>query len=143
MGNLEHIRRTFFRVIKRCCVVCWRFLFNPEKPMPETETTPPQPAQVETQARRGRPFEKGNPGRKHGSKNKTTLIAASLLEGDAEQLMRTAIEIAKAGDKDMLKFLLSRVLPKERSVRLDLPIMEVASDAIDAVATVTRAVSVG
>jgi hypothetical protein len=92
---------------------------------------------------RGRPFVKGNSGRRLGSKNKTTLIAASLLAGEAEQLLRAAIEIAKAGDKDMLKFLLARVLPKERAIRLDLPVLDFASDAVDAFATVTAAVSAG
>jgi hypothetical protein len=92
---------------------------------------------------RGRPFVKGNRGRRLGSKNKTTLIAASLLAGEAEQLLRAAIEIAKAGDKDMLKFLLARVLPKERAIRLDLPVLDYASDAVEAFATVTAAVSAG
>jgi hypothetical protein len=71
------------------------------------------------------------------------LIASALLEDEAEQLIRIAIKMAKDGDKDMLKFLLARVLPKERSIRLDLPALEAASDAVDAVAMVTDAVSAG
>ena len=43
-----------------------------------------------TQATRGRPFANGNPGRKPGSKNRATLVAAALLEGDAEELLRGA-----------------------------------------------------
>ena len=92
---------------------------------------------------RGRPFEEGNPGRRHGSKNKATLIAASLLSGEAEQLSRKAIDMAKAGDKDMLKFLPTRVLPRDRAIRLDLPALDYASDAVEALATVTAAVSAG
>ena len=69
--------------------------------------------------RRGRPFEKGNGGRRPGSKNRTTLVAEALLKGEEEALVRKAIELAKAGDVQMLKFLLDRILPKERSVRLD------------------------
>ena len=42
----------------------------------------PQTSQVP--APRGRPFANGNPGRKPGSKNRTTLVAAALLEGEAE-----------------------------------------------------------
>ena len=83
-------------------------------------------------SRRGRPFEDGNPGRKPGAKNKATLIAASLLADEEEALTRKAIELAKAGDKDMLKFLLGRVLPKERAVRLELPAVKTAADAVDA-----------
>jgi hypothetical protein len=92
---------------------------------------------------RGRPFTKGNPGRRPGSKNKATLIAASLLADEAEELLRTAIELAKAGDRDMLKFLLGRVLPKERAVRLDLPAVDSAADAVEALAAVTAAASRG
>jgi hypothetical protein len=104
-----------------------------------TDTSPtdePRPA-------RGRPFAPGNPGRRFGSKNKASLIAASLLADETEELLRIAIDIAKAGDKDMLKFLLGRVLPKERAIRLDLPLMDFASDAVDALAAVTDAVSAG
>ena len=104
-----------------------------------TDTSPAD----EPQPPRGRPFAQGNPGRRLGSKNKASLIAASLLAGQTEELMRIAIDIAKAGDKDMLKFLLGRVLPKERAIRLDLPLMDFASDAVDALAAVTDAVSAG
>ena len=37
---------------------------------------------------RGRPFPKGNGGRKPGSKNRTTLIATALLAGEEEELVR-------------------------------------------------------
>jgi hypothetical protein len=36
---------------------------------------------------RGRPFAKGNPGRPQGSKNRTTLLAAALLEGKCDKLL--------------------------------------------------------
>ena len=88
---------------------------------------------------RGRPFAKGNPGRLPGSKNKATLIATSLLEDEAEDLIRTAIDLAKAGDKDMLKFLLGRVLPKERAIRLELPSVNSTAKAVTALAAVTAA----
>ena len=58
------------------------------------------------EAPRGRPFEKGNGGRKIGSRNKATQIAAALLEGEAKALVRKAKELALAGDVTMLKFLL-------------------------------------
>ena len=71
----------------------------------------------QARATRGRPFPKGNPGRPRGSRNKSTQIAA-VLEDEAPALLRKAIEIARDdGDKDMLKFLLGRVLPKERPIR--------------------------
>jgi hypothetical protein len=76
----------------------------------------------------GRPFANGNPGRPPGSKNRTTLLAAELLEGEAEALVRKGVELAKAGDVVMLKFFLDRMLPRERLIKLDLPHMDTADD---------------
>jgi hypothetical protein len=92
---------------------------------------------------RGRPFEKGNGGRKPGSKNRTTLVAEALLKGEEVELVRKAIELAKAGDVQMLKFLLDRILPKDRSVRVDVPPMKHGSDAIVALGAIVDAVGAG
>jgi hypothetical protein len=92
---------------------------------------------------RGRPFANGNPGRKQGSKNRTTLLTAALLEGEADQLLRTAIALAKAGNVVMLKFLLGRILPQERLIKLDLPQMDFADDAVEALGQIMRAVAEG
>ena len=43
---------------------------------------------------RGRPFEKGNPGRPEGARNKATLAAQVLLDGEAENITRKAVELA-------------------------------------------------
>ena len=92
---------------------------------------------------RGRPFEKGNGGRKLGSKNRTTLVAEALLKGEEVELLRKAIQLAKDGDTQMLKFLLDRILPKERSVHVDLPVMDRSFDAVDALGAVIDAVGAG
>jgi plasmid replication initiation protein len=92
---------------------------------------------------RGRPFEKGNGGRKSGAKNRTTLVAHALLRGEEVELVRKAIELAKAGDIQMLKFLLDRILPRDRTLQLDFPVMEHASDAPDVLAAITEAVRSG
>lgn len=92
---------------------------------------------------RGRPFKKGNGGRRPGSKNRTTVVAEALLKGEEEALVRKAIALAKAGDVQMLKFLLDRILPKERSVHVDLPGMERADDAVDALGAIINAVGTG
>ena len=91
-------------------------------------------------AARGRPFAKGNGGRKLGSRNKTTQIAAALVEGEAEVLLRKAKELALAGDVTMLKFLLGRILPLERLVMIDLPD---AADPVTALMGVLVAVAEG
>jgi hypothetical protein len=101
----------------------------------------PEPYRVP--ATRGKPFASGNSGRKAGSKNRATLVAAALLEGEVEELVRKAVELAKAGDVVMLKFLLGRILPRERLVKLDLPSMDFADDAVEALGCIMRAVSEG
>ena len=94
-------------------------------------------------ATRGRPFANGNAGRKPGSKNRTTLVAAALLDGEAGELVRKAVELAKAGDAVMLKFLLGRILPRERLIKLNLPHMDFADDAVEALGGITHAVAEG
>ena len=92
---------------------------------------------------RGRPFAKGNPGRPHGSKNRTTAIAQALLADEETELVRKGIELAKAGDVQMLKFLLDRLLPKERLIRIDIPPLDFADEAIDGMAMVSGAIAKG
>jgi hypothetical protein len=91
---------------------------------------------------RGRPFPKGNGGRPLGSKGQKTLFLEAL-DGEKEELVRKGIELAKAGDVSMLKFFLSRILPRERPIRIDLPRMEFADDAVEALGSIVRAVSEG
>lgn len=85
---------------------------------------------------RGRPFRKGNGGRKPGSKNRTTVIAAALVEGDEAAIIQKAKEIALAGDSSLLKFFLSRLLPRERMIKLELPPMHSADDAVEVLASI-------
>ena len=89
---------------------------------------------------RGRPFTKGNGGRKVGSRNRAALLADALLEGEQEELVRKGIELAKAGDTQMLKFFLDRILPKERLVNIDLPTIEHHRDLTTAYAAIVQAV---
>ena len=81
-----------------------------------------------TAARPARPgtFRPGNPGRPPGARNKATLAALALLEGEAEALARKAVELALAGDTVALKLVLDRLLPKGRALRLDLPLRTLA-----------------
>ena len=92
---------------------------------------------------RGRPFAKGNGGRRPGSKNQSTRILETLSDGDKEELVRKGVELAKAGDVAMLKFFLSRILPRERPIRIDLPQMEFADDAVEVLGAITSAVCAG
>ena len=92
---------------------------------------------------RGRPFAKGNGGRKLGSRNRTSLLADALLEGEEEELVRKGIELAKAGDPQMLKFFLDRILSKDRPVKIDLPLIESRRDLTAGYAAIVKAVGAG
>jgi hypothetical protein len=70
------------------------------------------------------PGQSGNPaGRRRGSRNKATVAAATLLDGEALGLTRRAVEAALAGDMLAMKLCLERVLPRchERPVTFSLP----------------------
>jgi hypothetical protein len=88
-------------------------------------------------------FAAGNVGRPSGSKNRTTAIARALLLEEGPELVKKGIDLAKGGDVQLLKFFLDRLLPKERLIQLDLPALDFADDAIDAMAAVTDAITNG
>ena len=92
---------------------------------------------------RGRPFGKGNPGRKRGSKNKATLLTGSLTGEQGEELLGKAYEMAMGGNVALMKFFLDRILPKERPIQLNLPSLDSAHDSIYAMAEIIEAVSTG
>jgi Family of unknown function (DUF5681) len=98
---------------------------------------------------RGRPFVKGqsgNPaGRPPGARNRRTLAAAMLLDGEAESLTRKAVELALAGDPTALRLCLERVLPpcRQRAVKFALPPIESAADIAAAMKAVAAALADG
>jgi hypothetical protein len=92
---------------------------------------------------RGRPFAKGNGGRRPGTRNRASLVAGALLDGEREELVRKGIELAKSGDPQMLKFFLDRILPRERPVKFELPSIESRRDLVAAYAAVVEAVASG
>jgi hypothetical protein len=106
-------------------------------------------AEKTAKKQRGRPFRKGcsgNPaGRPSGSRNKTTLAAEALLDGEAETITRKVIEKAKAGDLTALRLCLERIIParRDRPVRFELPQIRTAADAVIASAALVQAVAAG
>lgn len=88
----------------------------------------------------------GNPkGKPEGSRNKVTLAAESLLEGEAEALARKAIDLALTGDPVALRLCIERIMPvrKERRIQLDLGSTEAVSDHPAAHGRITAAVAGG
>ena len=61
------------------------------------------PPRKNAEKTRGRPFQKGNPGRPKGAQNRTTWLIAALLDGEAEAIGRKCIERAKEGDPVALR----------------------------------------
>ena len=100
-------------------------------------------------AARGRPFvrgQSGNPGgRPAGARNRKTLAAAILLDGEAEALTRKAVELALAGDPTAMRLCLERILPpcRERTVKFALPPVESAADIAAAMKSVAAALADG
>ncbi len=67
---------------------------------------------------RGRPFQKGNPGRRPGSLNRSTMLAQAITEADKRELLQVGLARAKAGDPQMLKFFLIALYRKSRHLQL-------------------------
>jgi hypothetical protein len=71
-----------------------------------------------------KPGQSGNPsGRKPGSRNKATLVALALMEGDAEKITRKIVNAAIEGDMTAARLVLERLVPpaRERPVSVVLP----------------------
>ena len=88
----------------------------------------------------------GNPaGRPRGSRNRSTLAAEALLEGEAEALTRKAVELAKAGNALALKLCLDRVYAprRERAVAFAMPPINSAEDLAAAMAAIAAATAEG
>jgi len=92
----------------------------------------------------GRPFPKGSGGRKPGARNRATLVAAALSEGDKKELINKAKELAKDGNVQMLKMFLPQILPRERLIQIELPNATAPDhDPVETLARVIRAVTEG
>ena len=98
---------------------------------------------------RGKPFVKGqsgNPyGRPEGSRNKATILAQALFDGQAEELIQKCVQMALDGDSTAMRLCIERLVPprKDRPVNLDLPQMECVEDTIKAMAVISSGVADG
>jgi len=85
---------------------------------------------------RGKPFkpgQSGNPaGKPPGAKNRATVLAQALFDGEAESLTRKIIELAKAGDISALKVCIDRLCPPMKAqsapVQVEIPATDSMSD---------------
>lgn len=92
-------------------------------------------------------FAKGNKvgGSKAGSRHRVTKAIEALLEGEAEELARKAVEMALEGDTVALRLCLDRLAPprKDSPISIRLPKVYDLKDAVGASTSVLDAVSEG
>jgi hypothetical protein len=71
---------------------------------------------------RGRPFQKGNPGRRPGARGKAAVLAEKLAAKDITEIVNVLVTAAKLGDVQSATLLLARLWPppKGRLVAFDL-----------------------
>ncbi len=97
----------------------------------------------------GRPFQKGQSGNVLGrpkgafSKRTSGVALGGLMARKAKPVLRACINAALAGDVSAMRLLLDRVLPKERLVRLDLPRVRTAQDALTTLSTLIEFTAAG
>src|SRR5260221_5989704 len=94
---------------------------------------------------RGRPFKPGNPGRPLGSKNRVTQTLEQLAEGQAEQLVKKVLELARAGDVSCLRMLLDRLWPPRKGQPVDvvMPPINTSQDVLRAIVSIWTAIREG
>jgi Family of unknown function (DUF5681) len=93
-----------------------------------------------------KPGQSGNPdGRPKGARNRATIAAEQLLDGEADALTHKAIEMAKEGDTTALRLCIERILParKDRPVAFEMPRIETVADSVKAAAAIASAVADG
>jgi Family of unknown function (DUF5681) len=108
-------------------------------------------AQIENAAPKQRrygfqPGQSGNPaGKAKGTRHRATMLAEALFDGQAEALVRKAIEMALAGDPTAMRLALERLCPprRERPVNLAMPSIKAAGDLIVAASVLTEATAAG
>lgn len=88
----------------------------------------------------------GNPaGRPPGIRNKATMAAEAMLDGEAEALTRKALDLALDGDPTALRLCLDRVVAprRERAVAFTMPAIRDAADLARAMAALAGAAASG
>ena len=88
----------------------------------------------------------GNPtGRPPGSRNKATILAETMFQGEAEAIIRLAIDKAKEGDMTAIRLCLERVFPRlrDRATVYDLPPINSAPEALAALTGIVAGVRDG
>jgi hypothetical protein len=81
---------------------------------------------------RGKPFQKGNPGRPKGSSHKSTLLAERLMEGNVEGITNVVIAKALDGNLEAAALVLSRIVPVRKGRQVSFPMPDLDADGVSA-----------
>ncbi len=88
----------------------------------------------------------GHPaGKPRGAKNRSSLVAERLFADEIQEICRSVIAQAKAGNMQAATIILDRVLPpiRDKPIQIDLPKMTSSNDLVKAVECITLAVGSG
>jgi Family of unknown function (DUF5681) len=115
-------------------------------PIEPTNEVPADPAKRRGGAPPWQKGQSGNPkGRTRGSRNKASILAETLLNGETDRLTRQCIDSALKGEPVALRLCMDRILPpcKSRPFRFKLPALHTISDAQDALAALAAGTASG
>jgi hypothetical protein len=85
-------------------------------------------------------------GKPKGARNKNTLAAIELLEGESQALSRKAIDLALAGDTAALKLCLERIVPaaRERPLNaIELPVITDQKSVLEVLQNIVEKLTTG
>src|SRR5262249_43914405 len=104
-----------------------------------------EPTEIEASLLRGRPFQKGNPGRPPGSKNKITRLLEELVEGQGQNITQKMLQVALDGNPRCLEYFMDRLMPVRRGRVLEqqLPKINGVNDIGPAMAAITGQLNKG
>jgi Family of unknown function (DUF5681) len=104
-----------------------------------------EPTVIKPSRVRGRQFQKGNPGRPPGSKNKITRLLEQLVEGEGQNLMQKMLQLALDGNPRCLEYFMDRLMPPRRGRVLEQPLPKISgvNDISPAMAAITSQLNKG
>lgn len=91
----------------------------------------------------GGKFATGNPGRPKGARNRATIAAQALLDGEAEMLTRRAIDLARHGNMKAMSLCMNRLLPPKGPGDRPLALGELPPEPAKAISFIIDAVAAG
>lgn len=96
--------------------------------------------------KRFEPGQSGNPaGKPRGCRTRSVMLAQSIIDGKAKEVVEKALELALSGDGPVLRAILDRLCPTKRDapVSIPLPSMETPADLPKVTGAIMQAAAEG